>query len=1143
MRDLIVAGDNIPEGPELLYVDVFATQPQSSCSAGGTPVAVVAVTIEDDDADAPRPELSLQPTSELRESDVDYVSVFSVGLDAAADRDYCYPYTIAYGPSTASEADAWLVAGPHDLTPVPHGSLHVSEGASIAVSTNLLVAGDDLAEPIETLQIQLYSPVPVVSDASGCAPFGTPVAFVELTIIDDDAPVSIAELTIENAPANVVFEGDPGDPFTPVVVVVHFGRLTVDPFVLLYGSVPTGSASERDVEFVERRSALVPPGQFSFRVEVATLIPDALPEAAETFLVWVQVDDYPSTRMEIDVTIGNDDIPGDLTLSVRLVGLDDFDIPEGDPEFNFGHSSSGPCSSDWLCVPVELGLAERFPKDARFEVNLLPGTATPHLDYVPLEGVPLILREGHLRTYDLAQPLRLEIRRDFVAESSETFFLVVHQMVAGGAPLLSWFEQLTIVDDDAVTDDGSEWFGTGEDVASCPDESFRVFSVREPAVGVSAQYARLRLVLRTVAQTGTAEAGCVPPASSKPVDYHYDLISESGVRGVDVALVGGEAGNILRFQRGVAELDLVVFADSQLEPPETLRLQLYSGIGAVASYTVTVQDYDTTHEIVSADVAAYARIGRVLATDVSDSLADRFSCAASTPCQATDGPLAVPLYPRPVRAGAEDLWRRLLALARVLGSRPASLPGRSFVAGAASSPSGFRSGVGVSAPGASLASHHVRSSLTAGASPLAEIDRTMLLGNLLGGLRFQGDPGRWIGPRNIAAGPSSTPAWSFWGRGAYADALDAGSSGRRLRSTFMSFTGGLDRRLGSLRVGWLHTYAFGSDDVGFHELTSRYLATPATRESTWHLTGPYVGFVPDPRIRAWVSTPWAWGGSRRLFDVSEFDLPSGLANLPALSRSGPRVGMRLLVVGSSVTVANLGSVAIDAEGDFFDVHVNHGLVDPGSEASLPPAYAQRRRLGFRFAVPLGHPDVTASRFSVRVLRRWDSGTDIDWVWSGLRSPVEWLGSGFVSATDVVADYRRQPRGSRLSLAVSVAYQVQGEVPDYPLEPRYDEPSSSRLRAHAAVGFGAVQSRGGWSATLRPAYGTPSLGMPMWWSAAALSRRGMLAPVPTLDADVGYTFVNQARVAFGARRAFVSASDGPGGVAGDLGAVVRFDRSW
>ena len=934
-------------------------------------------------------------------------------------------------------------------------------------------------------------------------------------------PPVIDTVDIDSAVDGIVFEGDPGDPPTPVYLLVTFSAVLTEALDLVYGSFPTGSANRRDIEFVSEDRSTVAPGVFGARVLVAHTVPDDLPEGAETFAAWVQVEGFPSTRTVVTVTVGNDDVVGDQLLGVRLVGYDGLSLPEGDPGFSRGRVNSDACRSDWHCVPVELSLSERQAEDVTYELNLLAGTADPHLDYVPLERVRLEHREGHLRTFDVSAPLRIEIRRDFVVEASETFYLVVHQVVAGGdVPMLSWFEQITIVDDDGfAVDDAAApelWFGTGLDAPTCPVPSSRLFPLREPSPDAGLAVHRLTLVLREFESEASAGADvtCAPADPGKPVDFHYDLLSDSGQVGTDVALVGSKAGDHVRFLNGVANVDVFVFSDALLEPVETVVLQLYSGAGPAVAYTLVVADYETTHELAASQLASAARYGRLLAAEASDALADRFSCAAADLCSGPPRDGSAALWPRrPAPSSGPMLFQRFLnglASAGLASSSAGVVPGLPRSA-AAASPLAFASA----------------------AEPAPLLHPLRALGPALEGARFQGDPGRWLGGRRFGDSGSGPSPWAFWARAGYAEAFDQGSTGRSLRTSLLSFTGGLDRRVGRLRVGWLHSYVVGMDEVAVHESARPFVPDLPSRSTSWHMTGPYIGALPLPRLRLWLAPLWMIGSAAD----SSF--------LQPLSADAGSLSMRSVVGGGSVSLVQSAPFALDLEADFFSVAVGGAASLPVPDLELPRGAADRRRLAFRFGLPLGNPSTSRSRLTLRVARRWDSGTDLDWVWGGVRPYAGWVGAGAVSATDLVADYRHRRRGSSLSLAVTAGFQFEAETPYYP--PAVGEhdvsPLSRRLRLAAVVGWGDAGRPAGWTARLRPAYGRPSVGLPGWWDSASFGRVAALPSVPLLDGEVGYVFPDRSRLVLAAQRAFGTPYRVPSGDGSLLSALLRFVRSW
>ena len=977
-------------------------------------------------------------------------------------------------------------------------------------------------------------------------------------------------LTVESVIDDLVFEGDVGSLPLPVHIVARFSEFTTEPVTLRFGSQMRGTASEEDVEFVDDGSHVVVIGQLAARLLVAHIVPDNRVEAAETFLAWVEIDGYPSTRIELVITIGDDDVPGDQILTVELVGFSDLLLPEGDPAFTRLSRDTDPCRTEWRCVPLRLTLEARQSKDVVYELSILGGTAVPHEDYAPLDRVRLTLEEGHLSAIDLDDPLRIEIRRDYVAEPDEDFYLVVHQLTAGGTPLLSWFEQIVIEDDDAqLVGGGSLWFGTSADVDQCPEPSARLFEVDEPAATGTAITTSLTLLARSPVgnqapapgdDDGDEAGGCVPVDTGKPVDYFFELQGDTAQLGVDIALSGGVRGNIVRFVSGVAELELLVIGDGVLEPVESLDLHLYSGRGEVASFTILVHDFETRYELRTADMALYARLGRAFASEVSEMLAERFSCAGAAACVHGDPRARDVLLPDPpVRRSLSPLAAvRRVAAALVPGAQMSAPLSDPFSTGAFA-PASYRGAV---VPGSS--SLMPRSSPLAPSAHVDQRYRGAMLGRAIDGLRFQGDPGRWLG-RDLGGDVASSPSWSAWGRTSFSEAYDRGSTSRSMSTSLLAFSGGLDRRAGPLRLGWLHSRVYASDEVEYHWRAAEVLPSrDRSRSSAWQITAPYIGAVPHRRLRFWASPGWVWGRSTPL--ASSYAARSGLLGAPDLdalrhldptvalvaSRAADAFGvpydslypdtagssstsMRFLIVGGSMSLVTTPAFAADIEGDFFDV----GSLSVGG-ASNPLVYAQRRRVALRIAFPIGSPSQGRSRLSLRAARRWDSGTDLDWVWGGVQPIANWVGAGFVAATDLMADYRlRAPRAS-FSFVLTAGVQFDGELPVYLGEAPRDDPQSSRARLAATLNWGASGRAVGWSVRMRPSYGNPSIGMPGWWDGAVLGALPSLHSVPSFDAEVGYAFRRAGRVTVGSQTFFDTRS---GEQSRRTAGVVRYFRGW
>ena len=690
---------------------------------------------------------------------------------------------------------------------------------------------------------------------------------------------------------------------------------------------------------------------------------------------------------------------------------------------------------------------------------------------------------------------------------------------AATPPLLSWLEEITIVDDDGLMldSDSDIWFGTGADSFTCPLPSSRLFPLREPSPAAEIAFYRLTLVMRQASTGGDDDAAsliCSSADVGKPVDYHYELQSDSGLVGSDVALVGSTGGDTVRFLNGVATLDVFVFSDAILESQETIILQLSSGSAPAVSYRLVVADYETTHEIAAGQLASAARYGRFLATEAADALADRFSCAASAACAAAG-------YRTTLRCGlpAPPCPRRLRFFpvsCRVL-PRPAL----------SRDPFRLRSPTR-----RALVVRH-RSSAPLRSGRLLPLVATVPCARI--GARWRSFPGRSRSagsvPAALLAGPSGPPVWSLWARTGYTEGLDRGVTGRSLRTSMLSFTAGLDRTLGLLRLGWLQSYVLGVDEVALHESARPFAPELPERSTSWRMMGPYIGLVPAPRLRFWASPPLDLRAPRGAVDAdsSSFSMTAFIGALPCPSFA--------LFLWWSTSRATSSRSAVGSAG-----------LPAALDIDLPDASAHRRRIALRFGIPLGDPQFAASRVTLRVARRWDSGTDLDWFWSGVRPYSDWVGAGLVSATDVLADYHYRRNQSSLAVSLTAGLQFEGEQPLYP--PAAGKHSGSslsrRLRVGAALSWGNSGTGGGWLASVRPAYGRPSLGLPAWWDTVSFGRSATLPSVPLLDGEVGYVFRDRSRLTVSAQRVFgvsFGSSSDPGRGRALLAALLRFARSW
>ena len=1138
--DVELAGDDLLEGDETFYLDVYEGQSaETSCSVAGVVIARVEVTIEDDDTNAP----GLAGDLEVTETDADFVALLALTLDEAAAETRCYPYRLAYSRSTATSADARLV-GSDRRSPADFGTFVVQPRSTTAVSSNLLVVGDDVIEGDETLHLDVYAPG--AAGEASCSPSGAPVRSIVVVIVDDDLPVQIASLRIDGAVDDIHREGDSGERES-VHLIVTFARRLTEPVTLRYGSVADaearGSEPKQDVETVSGRSVTVDVGQIAVRVRVATIIGDDRVEAVEYFSVWAAVDEYSAeSKMWLRVGIANDDVPGDEILEVVLEGdgVDGGAIVEGDPDPGAG---GGECQREWKCVFLVLGFSGgRQSKDVVYQVHTVAGSARPGEDYRFRDGVRVRLEEGHLRTFDVRDPLQLQVRRDFFVEGErEDLFLVVHMLAGDESPLFSWYERIEIVDDDrSGGTDGALWFGLADGLESCPEPRSLV-RVAEPLDG-GVRPVRLDLALaqrggeqqpQDTEQDAEQRSGCQVGFGKPVTEYRYELRSGMAEVGRDVLDPAG-AGGVVRFVSGRASVHFDVVGDARLEGAEDLTLALVSGAGTVALFTIVVEDAESAREAVSSRTASAVRIGRVLASEVSDVLADRFSCAASSACSALGAPSDAQLWPGGRSGPAVSPGMLLRRLAWSAGSF--AMPSAAAADGAAlplsglpgsSLPGSGLSGFGL--PGLGGGSH----ALGAGAVPHAlhgpgrlQADRLAVVGRALDGLRYQGDPGRWLGPVNIARGDHRPAAWTFWARSSYAAVDDTSSTARRLRTSMLSMTGGLDRQVGLFRIGVLYTHAFGESEVDVHGHAQQFVPADPVHGSSWRVVAPYVGWMPHRRFRLWVSPGWVTGGGA------------------VAGGEGLDARMRMVVAGGSLSVYSSRDVSVDVEADVFEVDVDRTpSVSERRFEMREDAFsgrAQRARLAGRMGFPLGDPATSASRLTVRFGRRWDVGTDIDWVWGPIARSASWGGAGQVSATDLLVDLRYRRLRSSLSLVLTLGVQLGGEEPQVGGEHvRFS--SRRQMGFGGGLQWGAAGSGAGWSASLRPSYGHVSAAMPGWWSGAVprLGGLGGFEVAPMVDAEVGYGFDDGGRVSVSGRRAFGGGRPGAGG----LGAVLRYGRGW
>ena len=1217
VRDLIIAGDDEVEETETLYIDVYERQRFSSCRPSGTVVAVLTVTIEDDDQDAS----GISPTEfTVVETDQDAPAALALTFAQAADADYCFAFELAYGRSTAGRDDAWVGTGK-----ASSGSFVLPAGLTEVVVRDLIVAGDNLAEGSEALYIDVYER----QRSSSCRVGGTVVAMLTVTIEDDDqgaqiefslTPLRVQEpvrrrqavvfdlqqsggpefssFTVEwsTAPGTAQTDGSTPD-YEPAggsltfdsgvtrryISIVLFGDLVREPdetFIVSVRSVlspdvsvvsearfevtiteadreclsvpeevqvpegPSGaragvvvpvqvgclvgerrtlvvSASEtggrsaargsppdQDFEPVDGLVHVVPAGVFEVDVPVTAVLGDNRPEpATETFSVSVALDSDSGSaglRGTTTVVILDDEVYFD-----EIVTLETPDsVPEGDPPFGADCSAHRYRRLPDACargVPLLLTLNERFSHDLEFELYTLAETARADVDYQSIRGRRLVVREGHLVSFDVHDPLQLRVVPDLLPEPEEALSLFLYGRYPGN-PVPAFAQRIRIViEDDDELADGTDvpWFGPDAELCA---EGSSVLAVQEPAVTDGLALLRVDLAHRVRRRSeGDAEAGqvnellsCDLPAAAA-VEVRVDLVSpglsNAGDAGLDVVLP--DHSRRLVFYRGQpAPIELFVRGDGLTEGREELELLLSTGQGGHTRLRVVVEDFEATFEAARGRAASLVRAGRLLGAALTDAVAARFSCAGSSACAPFEDSREA-LFPQRLAGALRALW-------------PLHAPG-----------------AGPGAAGAGCAGPRC---LGVGMHPVHAPSSLERAGRLVEALAFQGDPQRWLfGGRSRDASP-----WSLWLRGSAHTDRDVTVGGSALETGLVTALTGVDRLVGRLRVGSVYGWSFGA----YSRRHARGSFAPDVTDVPlrWHLVAPYVGFVPTDRVRFWTSVGIGWGGSH----VAPADGrgQSGTADPePSVAvlhhgASGASQRLRLYAGGGAVSLGSVGAFEFDLEGDWFRVRVVHGGAGVIADASP----ASRLRAGVRAGTRLGGAG-SSSYLSFAVARRWDAGADVEWV----RGVADGEAAG---ATDAAVDYSfRRPR-SRLAWTATVQMQVAGggSAPGLVTASGVAlQRSVSRMTASGGLRWGSSETGRGWSLALRPGYGFASLRRAAWWDAAALGGMGVAFPavVPTLDAEVGYGFAGggQAAVTFG--QGFpVADRSGRGASVG-----VRFDRGW
>ncbi|MCY4637349.1 MAG: hypothetical protein OXG04_23095 [Acidobacteria bacterium] len=1092
VRDVIVAGDNIAEGSETLYIDVYDRQRGSSCGAGGTVVAVLTVTITDDDQGGAI-EFTLTP--------------LVVEEPVRRRQAVVFDLVQSGGPASSSFSVEWSTvvgtAQTDGSTPdyEPAGGRLTFDSGITRRYISIVLLGDLVREPDETFFVSVRSvrsaDVSVVSEAR-----------FEITITE-------SERECLSVPEEVqVSEGSSGAR-SGVVVPVQVGCLIGERRTVMVSAseaggpnAARGSPPNQDFEPVRGVAHVVPAGVFEVEVPVTVVLGDNRPEpASEFFSVSVElVSDSGSAglRGSMTVVILDDEVYFDEIVTLETPTQ----LPEGDPPFGADCGAHPYRPLPDACargVPLLLRLNERFSQDLEFELYTLAETARADVDYQSIRGRRLVVREGHLVSFDVHEPLQLRVVPDLLPEPEEALSLFLYGRYPGNSvPAFAQRIRIVIEDDDELAD-GTDvpWFGPDGELCGDGDS---VLAVQEPSVTDGLALLRVDLAYRVRRRSeGEAPSGqvaevlsCDLPAAAA-VEVRVDLVSpglsNAGDAGVDVVLP--DHSRRLVFYRGQpAPIELFVRGDGLAEGREELDLLLSTGQGGHTRLRVVVEDFEATVEAARGRAASLVRAGRLLGAAVTDAVAARFSCAGSSACAPFEES-GDALFPQRLAGALRAFW-------------PMQVPG--------GAPGGAGAGcVGPACPGLGTGPAHVPGSL----------ERA---GRLVEALAFQGDPQRWF----FGGAPRARSAWSLWMRGSAQTDRDATAGGSALETGLVTALTGVDRMVGRLRIGGVYGWSFGS-------YSRQHAAGSFAQDVTdvplrWHLVAPYVGFVPTDRARFWASVGAGWGGSRLPVadgpERSQAADPEPSVAVLHYGRSGASQGLRLYAGGGSFSLGSVGAFEFDLEGDLFRVRVVHGGAGVIADASP----ASRLRVGVRAGTRLGGVG-SSSYVSFAVARRWDAGADIDWV-RGV------AGGGAAGATDAAVDYRfRRPR-SRLAWTATVQTQVAGGASGSGLVDgggSAPERSVRRMTASGGLRWGSSETGRGWSLALRPGYGLASLRRSAWWDAAVLGGMGASFPsvVPTLDAEVGYGFVGGGQAVVTLGQGFSAADRSGRGVS----VGVRFDRGW
>ena len=907
-------------------------------------------------------------------------------------------------------------------------------------------------------------------------------------------------------------EGDLGDPCRPVDLIVTLSQTDNTEVSYFRFGVDTFARNAElgvDFRFTPPADPAIDVGDPARRFTVACIIGDDTPEPDELFNIWIELVGKPWTRVVVPITIVDDEprphVPGFLTF--EFGGQPPGTFIEGDEE------------TPGLPMVVRYADGELRSFEMIFRVVTLDGTARAGEDYEPIDR-EFVFPVGHFGIFDIDDQMRLRIIPDLMPEAPlEVFYLAVYAILPNGELYFSEILEMAIEDDDLIgglgADGSNLWIGS--DPADCPSPVVSL-DLPEPSpddvpfVDYTVDvYARLS----QTGEEGGTSCGRVGGRFTAPV-----RLLTGGLAGQEPALVGNDVSFTLRPQEPLlfealdhhAQVFVRVYSDQALEPDEYATLSLSLGYHGYATMRLRIVDFQKGERLVGNRDASFARMGRVMASMLSEALTDRFSCARAKGCRAGGAPAI----------GARNGLGQLASVVRSLA--PPRAPASDLRA--------------LARPG--------------GRRPLAERPLIERVGSRIDGLSLQASPSGWFGPRE-APGRSK---WSAWARSEYLYASDSSPDGTVQRTSMLGLLGGVDRRFNVLTIGSLYGLAWA-------EYSSRYSADLARAEGveagvepflnamSWQLIAPYVGVQPHDRIRSWVSY------GRTLFGSWE---PS-LSYQPDVDFLADEPRYSFTVAGASITALRARGFVIDVEGDWFVVGtrlptcpaacrqtvlslVPDSKSRPGAEYPTTRQVRNvlalgedigivderlggvgRRRVGLRFGVPLGGRG--GRTLSVAFSRRWDTGPDVVWLFGG---------HDRVHAYDVGFDVRLSPAGSRLSASLNGRMELRRATPVVDRQLRHRERAVG-----GAIRWGRVETVQGWSVILRPRYGYPGV-------AGSLESGSMAAllpdfhpaarPMPLVDLSAGYGFEDGARLVLRGSRGFGERVRGA-----SLGAGVNYERGW